>query len=79
MLSYKELEKQDQERAKAKQYCTNCGHTLLIPAQKKQKLCTHCGHLNFINKNEEFKHKLKIEMIKRKREKNNGRKNENLQ
>ena len=78
MLSYKELEKQDQERAKAKQYCTYCGHTMLIPAQIKKKVCNYCGHLNFKTKNEEFKHKLRIEMIKRKREKNNGRKNENL-
>ena len=76
MLSYKELEKIEQERAKAKQYCTYCGHTMLISARAKKKVCNKCGHLNFKNEKEEFKHKLKIEMIRRKREeKNNGRKN----
>lgn len=79
MLSYKEIEKQDQERAKARQYCEHCGHSILIPVTTKKRLCTHCGNLVFKSKNEEFKHRLKEELIKRKRERKNGRKNDNLQ
>lgn len=79
MLSYKELEKIDAERAKARQYCPHCGHSILIPEKRTKRICNHCGHLVFKNKNEEFKHRLKTEIIKRKRERRNGRKDENLQ
>lgn len=79
MISYKELEKINVERAKARQYCLHCGHSILIPKKRGKRICNQCGHLVFKNKNEEFKYRLKMEIIKRKREQRNGRKDENLQ
>ena len=57
MYSYKEIEKQDNERSKAKVYCDFCHHSLLL-GRKDRKLCTHCNH--FVYKDKQTKDKYKI-------------------
>lgn len=57
MLSFNEIEKMDQERAKAKVYCPNCGHSMLLGRADK-KLCSHCNH--YVFKNEDIENKFRI-------------------
>lgn len=67
MLSFKEIEISDDERAKAKVYCSNCGHSLLLGKQDK-KLCSHCNHYVFKDEETEKKYRIMEKINKLRRE-----------
>ena len=56
-----EEERLAEERRKYKHTCSHCGWSNLIyPFEKKdKKICKNCGHYVYINKQAEFKDKLK--------------------
>jgi ribosomal protein S27AE len=64
-MYFEEDVKLEEVKSKYKFHC-KCGHTVAIyPFEHRiSKICSWCGNLVFINKKEEFKHKLKKEMKK---------------
>lgn len=45
-------------------YCSNCGHSVIIPAFVEKNCCDHCGTYIFKNKKDEFMYKLNIQLKK---------------
>lgn len=78
MLTFKEIIKQDKERANARVYCKYCGHSIVMTNQHQKRICNNCGRIIFGNPTEEFKYKT-IEARTKEKRKNNERKiHENL-
>jgi DNA-directed RNA polymerase subunit RPC12/RpoP len=68
MLSYKEISTLSSEQSKCKKICSYCGSRRLLGMQDKV-VCKECNHYIFKDGRTEFKHRLKEEMIKEKRQK----------
>lgn len=41
-----------------RQYC-DCGHSVVIRADREKIICSHCGHWIFRNKKDEFVYRLR--------------------
>jgi tRNA(Ile2) C34 agmatinyltransferase TiaS len=54
-------------------YCENCGHRQYLKGQDKY-ICKYCGTMVFRNDKVKFKHRLKEEMIRKRKE--NGTNND---
>ena len=67
MLSFREIVKVDEERARAKVYCPNCGHSLLL-GDKDKKICSHCNHYVFRDEETEKKYRIMEKINKLRRE-----------
>lgn len=66
-LTFRELEKLNQERTEARVIC-RCGHSLLINNKENRAICSHCHNYAFKTKKDEFIYRMKEKQIKRKRE-----------
>ena len=63
MMSYKDLEKYNEEIYSHKRQCS-CGHKVFIHPKRSKALCSWCGHYVYKDKKEEFKNKLLGEIRK---------------
>lgn len=72
-----EIELLCEELSKARVYCPNCGHSVVIVNKSNMALCSWCKIMVFKDKQTEFKYRMKENLIKEKR-KENGRKKEKL-
>lgn len=68
-LSQKEIERLYENKQPYRRKC-KCGHTVYVLSPTGRKVCSHCHSLVFINKEEEFKYRLKEKLIKEKRRRN---------
>ncbi len=64
-MNYKEIEKLRSIMSYHRTLC-KCGHSVLIPPELDKIICTWCGNYIFKDKKEEFKYRLKEEMLKNK-------------
>ena len=71
MLTLKEIRIADEERAKHRIYCKNCGHSQLLGKQEKVP-CSHCRNYIFKDDAAEFKYRMKEKMIKVKKNDSNN-------
>lgn len=69
-LSYRELILKQEDIVNYKHKC-KCGHIVVIANKKGMTICNHCGNLVFKNKKIEFEHRMKENLIKVKRFKEN--------
>lgn len=65
-LTNKDLTKYLSEITKSRVIC-KCGHSVLIPTNDNKAVCHWCGNFVFRNKEAEFKHRMKENLIKERR------------
>lgn len=65
--TYKEILDYSKVVSEAKTKCKICGCTKLLTPKMPKAICHNCGNYIFLNKQEEFKHRLKEAEVKRKR------------
>ena len=58
-MTFKEIEKYQEEINKYKYQCKNCGRKKIIPAYVEKQLCDWCGHYVYKSAKDEFKDRLK--------------------
>ena len=66
-MSYASDTKYFDEMRKLKKTCKHCGHTQVMHFLQKKTICRWCKHYIFKNDFEEFKHNLKQQQIKERR------------
>ena len=63
----KELDKILNDITKSRIKC-KCGHSVVLPNRADKAICNWCGNYVFKNKEVEFKHRVKENLIKQKKE-----------
>ena len=72
-LSNKDIQKLYEEKQKHRVVC-KCGHTNIILNKSNMCICSHCRQMVFKDKKTEFEYRMKENLIKEKRRKNERRK-----
>lgn len=67
MLTTNEIEKLYNVRKVGRKYCEKCDHSVSLSNRTKYIICSYCSNIIFKNKNEEFKYRMREQIIKERR------------
>lgn len=66
VLTNDEIEKYQEELNKHKYQCKHCGRKVVITANVDKQLCSWCNNYVFKNSKDEFKYRMKEQLVKSK-------------